>query len=235
MSQADYESTTTHAHPGPVAPDALSFATGFPQSGFPATLAGMPAHELRALARQIRRAAADEIERLITLLDRIEPDPDLEPDHDADDPAEDDGTAEPSLGAIERHANAYGSDRNTSGSQVAWGASDRSDCEEDPGEDGIADQDGLAEQMNGEPSLGSFDRMLDQTKSWRQRDIPGVWWPPVDGELDTADHEPSLGSLACIPTFDPRFGWYGSQADWAYSGTDDREDEHDGREPEWEI
>jgi hypothetical protein len=38
-----------------------------------------------------------------------------------------------------------------------------------------------------EPSLGSFDRMTDQSKSWRTQTI---WaFPAVDAELDDADRE----------------------------------------------
>lgn len=41
-----------------------------------------------------------------------------------------------------------------------------------------------------EPSLGSFDRMIDQEKSWRARD--GYGWPVgTDNELDNSDHEDS--------------------------------------------
>ena len=40
-----------------------------------------------------------------------------------------------------------------------------------------------------EPSLGSFDRFIDQTKSWHQR--CGCWWPGIDCELDNADREDS--------------------------------------------
>ena len=76
--------------------------------------------------------------------------------------------------------------------------------------------------------------MCNQEKSYLQHAGPsaGLGFAVVDAELDNADREPSLGSLACIPTYDPRFGWYRSQDDWADGGTTDLEDEHDGREPE---
>jgi hypothetical protein len=49
-----------------------------------------------------------------------------------------------------------------------------------------------------EPSLGSFDRMINQEKAWRtvdrNPDIYG-WSGGVDNELDDCDYEPSLGSL----------------------------------------
>ena len=49
-----------------------------------------------------------------------------------------------------------------------------------------------------EPSLGTFDRIMDQTKSSRQNVYRSGWMdadPPVDGEIDGADAEPALGSL----------------------------------------
>jgi hypothetical protein len=44
-----------------------------------------------------------------------------------------------------------------------------------------------------EPSLGSFDRMADQSKAWRQQ--AGELCYSVDAEQDDADSEPSLGSV----------------------------------------
>jgi hypothetical protein len=43
-----------------------------------------------------------------------------------------------------------------------------------------------------ESSLGSFDRVVDQSKAWRQR---GEFCSGNDTEQDDADAEPSLGSL----------------------------------------
>lgn len=91
---------------------------------------------INALAR---RAIEDEIERLISLLDLIEADCDLEDgadhepylsgwsgyndDREADtSDHEDDGTAEPSLGALNRAC------------QLHWAAGSRSDREEDAGD-----------------------------------------------------------------------------------------------------
>jgi hypothetical protein len=38
-----------------------------------------------------------------------------------------------------------------------------------------------------EPSLGSFDRITDQDKAWRQQSL---WaFPAIDGEQDDADRE----------------------------------------------
>jgi hypothetical protein len=44
-----------------------------------------------------------------------------------------------------------------------------------------------------EPSLGSFDRMIDQSRAWRQQ--AGELCYSVDAEQDDADNEPSLGSV----------------------------------------
>ena len=72
-----------------------------------------------------------------------------------------------------------------------------------------------------EPSLGSADRMLDQTKAW----VGGTTDPwTIDREKDDCDDEPSLGSVAV--------GEHRSQEDWTGGNTDDREDEHDGAEPD---
>ncbi|SHJ26021.1 hypothetical protein SAMN05444159_0117 [Bradyrhizobium lablabi] len=67
----------------------------------------------------------------------------LEPEDEADDaeledgdPAEDDGLREPSLGSLDHHLN-----------QEQWAAGSRRDLEQDGSESGIADQDGLDEQV----------------------------------------------------------------------------------------
>jgi hypothetical protein len=50
------------------------------------------------------------------------------------------------------------------------------------------EDDGDLEQVgDDEPSLGSFDRMPDQDKSWRQ---VSIWaFPEIDGEVDDCDRE----------------------------------------------
>ena len=48
-----------------------------------------------------------------------------------------------------------------------------------------------------EPSLGSFDGMTDQSKSWRQWNL--LEPPEVDAEQDDCDAEPSLGSIEDHP------------------------------------
>lgn len=89
---------------------------------------------------------------------------------------------------------------------------------------------------NREPNLGSFDRMINQERSNRQR--LGEERVEVDAEQDLADHEPSLGSLERHPS---SLAWgdgsdpTGDQTRWASGGTGDLEDEcvtgiadHDG-------
>lgn len=51
----------------------------------------------------------------------------------------------------------------------------------------LEDGDEREDVGDSEPSLGSFDRMTDQTKSWRQG---GLWEiPGTDAELDDCDRE----------------------------------------------
>jgi hypothetical protein len=69
----------------------------------------------------------------------------LEPDDEGDDteledddPAEDDGLREPSLGSVAVYAHS---------DQRAWAAGGRRDLEQDPTESGIGDIEGLLEQV----------------------------------------------------------------------------------------
>lgn len=50
-----------------------------------------------------------------------------------------------------------------------------------------------ADDADAGPSLGSFDRMTDQSKAWRTQSVWSL--PAVDAEQDTADDEPAFGSL----------------------------------------
>lgn len=152
MAQADAVSNIPAAIP----------ATAPPQRG-PVRQRRRPAPISEALLRsRIERA----VERLIAALDRLDaPAEDLEEDgseRDQDDPAEEDdpgedgGDAEPSLGAlncgttfevIARDADGYAlatAVRHEDQTRWAWGG-DR-DLEGDPAETGIGDTDGLAEQ-----------------------------------------------------------------------------------------
>jgi hypothetical protein len=78
---------------------------------------------------QARRAAREEIERLIDWLDSTI---DVDEDFAVDDaPCDGEGDEEPSLGSIERNCSRYGSGRDRTGDQSAWGASAREDFEEE--------------------------------------------------------------------------------------------------------
>lgn len=168
--------------------------------------------------RRIRREAEEAIERLLVLVDALSGDPDLEDadaddptrfegqncasnaanmnlghdDAEEDDPGEDNGDNEPSLGSV-----GFASERAY---QPNWAAGGSHDREADDGENGIADVDGLAEQTTGEPSLGSFDRMLNQEKSWRQHEGPSCAWVVTDAEQDDADNEDSDPAEECEPS-----------------------------------
>jgi hypothetical protein len=54
----------------------------------------------------------------------------------------------------------------------------------------LEDNDDREEGGDSEPWLGSFDRMVNQEKSWR-----AIGAADLDAELDTSDDEPSLGSI----------------------------------------
>ena len=69
----------------------------------------------------------------------------------------------------------------------------------------------LEETGEGEPCLGSFDRIINQEKSYRGGSCE------VDAELDSADDEPSLGASE---HYHP-----GNQSFWGCGGSDDREDD----------
>ena len=74
----------------------------------------------------------------------------------------------------------------------------------------------MEEVGDDEPSLGTFDRMIDQTKASRQNVYRSGWMdepPPVDTEIDGADAEPALGSL----------DQHDNQEQWAAGDRRDRE------------
>jgi hypothetical protein len=85
----------------------------------------------------------------------------------------------------------------------------------------LEDDDDREQLGDDEPPLGSFDRMMDQTKSWQYQAWRGGFLcedAPVDAEHDEADAEPSLGSL----------DQHDNQEQWANGSASDRE--HDGSE-----
>lgn len=143
--------------------------------------------------RQIALTAAAEVERLLDLLDRLDGDPDLEPNGDEADQSypeslvvarlahgspfedaeeseatEDDGNAEPSLGAPEHHPGVGGwGTYSHAGSQTVWGHSATRDLEhDDEREDDPADM---------EPGLGWTDA---EAASGRYSTMSGI----IDGE-----------------------------------------------------
>jgi hypothetical protein len=105
----------------------------------------IPDLSLEQLSRAIgklRSDARDEINRLLKFIDETDNHTELEPEDEDDDaeledsdPAEDDGLQEPSLGSLgDHHPN-----------QARWAAGGRRDLEQDDGETGIGDLDGLLE------------------------------------------------------------------------------------------
>lgn len=125
----------------------------------------------RVAARKIR----DAIEQLINLIDVIDGDADCEDNGDV----EDAGDAEPSLGAPENHPsciprfawNPAAPYRDHDGAQVCWanGARDDREGEHDGRESDVDDELSGDEE---EPSLGSFDRFVNQEHGWRQTEGP---------------------------------------------------------------
>jgi hypothetical protein len=102
-----------------------------------------PEEAFQAIGR-LRKEARDEIDRLIRFLDETENHMEREPEDEdddseleEDDPGEDDGLKEPSLGSV----------TPASTDQTRWASGGRCDLEQDDGETGIADQDGLDEQV----------------------------------------------------------------------------------------
>lgn len=90
-----------------------------------------PEQVFQAIGR-LRKEARDEIDRLIQFLDDTDNHMEMEPDDEGDD-----ADAEPSLGSLgDHHPN-----------QERWAAGGSRDLEVDDGETGIADQDGLDEQV----------------------------------------------------------------------------------------
>lgn len=107
-----------------------------------------PEEAFQAIGR-LRKEARDEIDRLIRFLDKtddyvsreledsIDDNPHDEETDDNGEDNEDSDPAEPSLGSLgDHHTN-----------QERWATGSRCDLEQDDGETGIADQDGLDEQV----------------------------------------------------------------------------------------
>lgn len=86
----------------------------------------------------------------------------------------------------------------------------------DVDQDSAVDDDPCDGDIDAEPSLGSFDRMSDQVKSWQTRTLNA----DVDCELDRCDDEPSLGSCEGPGRMPCDLG---GQDYWARGNSDDRE------------
>ncbi|ODM71658.1 hypothetical protein A6X20_06865 [Bradyrhizobium elkanii] len=119
--------------------------------------------------RRLRRRAETAIDYLLLLLDRIDGDPDLE----------DGADLEPSLAALERHPECIPGEswlnapyRTRDGAQTVWSKGIRDDREDE--HDGAEpDVDDEPSGDEGEPSLGSFDRAINQDHAWR---VAGSNW-----------------------------------------------------------
>ncbi len=85
------------------------------------------------------------------------------------DSEKDDSDNEPSLGSVENFG---------AGSQELWASGDHRDLE--------SEHDGSEPSEDEEPSLGSFDAMVSQLSSWKQR---AGWFPGSDREQDDCDAE----------------------------------------------
>jgi hypothetical protein len=133
----------------------------------PAPPAEQHADAIKALAR-LRREAAAEVERLLTFLDELDGDADLESTELDDD--EEGFDAEPSLGSSNDH---HGSGALYANVEPNLRGLDLED-----------QHDGAEPDVDGEPLLGSFDAMVNQDKAWRQHRLA-----TSDGELDDCDRE----------------------------------------------
>lgn len=156
----------------------------------------------------LRPVIEDTIERLMQLLDEI----DVDADAEEDDPQEDDGSAEPWLGAPESHP------RSDSGMVVSADAGDQRRWAQGSSWDFEDEHDGREPDVDGEPWLGSVDTD-DQRK----------WMLSGDG-----DREPELGATEDIDqinawrtkeTWDldgePMLGWTSLEASRGCRGSTD--------------
>ena len=160
------------------------------------------------------------VERLIALIDQLDTDPDLEDNGDA----EEDPDREPSLGSLDRVT------------QGRWSA----------GGSGIGgDHDLELDTADDEPSLGSTCCLGNKSQEFSWGGDGAV---TDEREMDQADDEPALGWSAAVDQRsltqgmschghenEPSLGWTDMEArsgKYGWLSTSDREEEHDGREPE---
>jgi len=142
MAQADSDNST----PVP-APEKPQHALYYPT---PVT----PEEAFQAIGR-LRKEARDEIDRLIRFLDKTDDYVSREMEDSIDDnPHDDEGEAEPSLGSFDRMADQSKAWRQQAGELCYSADAEQDDCDHedsDPAEEaeasGIGDQDGLDEQV----------------------------------------------------------------------------------------
>jgi hypothetical protein len=149
------------------------------------------------------------VEGLIGYLDSLDTDPDLEEDDFGggdvnDEPQGGDVVDEPhdggdddegSLGWANNAGQGALGDNTEDGDETALerhGAGFLRSGGEDVEDDDPAEEDDPAEDGGeDEPDLNSFDRMMNQEKSWKQRFNSSNWHARNDAELDDADREDS--------------------------------------------
>ena len=134
----------------------------------------MPQAILRANAAalpntlHLRRRLAEAAERIIDALDALDA---PEMDREDDDPAEESGDLEPTLGSTNHRNQAKAWNASFPGDDLEYEGGDIAECdledshdrEDDPAESGIGDIDGYREQIVGEPEFGStldFDQRI---------------------------------------------------------------------------
>ena len=182
---------------------------------------------LKALAR-LRKEAADEVEKLLAFLDETDGDADLEPSLGAPESRYFDGRRALiwARGSDDLEATQHDDDENGHDDEpwLGWtptGCHGNDDREEE--------HDGSEPGIDDEPALGSFDRMMNQEKSWRQSSLVAGCDSEVDDcDLEeNGDLEPSFGASADqereqdFSDIEPSLGW---TADGLMGGFDDRED-----------
>lgn len=87
----------------------------------------------------------------------------------------------------------------------------------------LEDDDDREEVGDAEPSLGSFDRLTNQEKSWR-----ALGGADLDAESDTSDDEPSLGSLDHDHQPNQELWATGDRRDLEQDGAESGIGDHDG-------
>ena len=165
------------------------------------TTARPKAKPLRPIDAKLRARIEAAVEKLIAALYASE---DTDTDTAADDAPIDDDEREPSLGSFDAMV----------GQNAAWKVPDNScswwdtdrEVEDEHDEDGgdrepdVDDEDGGDNEpdVDDEPSLGSFDRMMDQTKSHKIRELCIV----EDGEIGPRRPPKPEPSICNVTTLD---------------------------------